>query len=290
MEQKKENYQQTIKIPKPISCSAKALAFVSPKLASKFVARLFATPMKHKIPKREYKMEQESIKEKLQIPSLHKEIVVYSYGNSKKKILLVHGWSGRGTQLAKIAEALLEQGYSTISFDGPAHGKSPGKTTNMLEFVDAVIEVDKKHGPFEAAVGHSLGSMTLLNAVRSGLKLKTMVLVGSGDSINDIIYDFTNKLGLKDNIGDRVKKKFDSIAQEDVNNYSASIAAKDVAIPVLLIHDKNDLDSPLESSKNIHKNLANSKLIITEGLGHRKILGDEKVINTLTAYIEKNVP
>jgi alpha-beta hydrolase superfamily lysophospholipase len=51
-----------------------------------------------------------------------------------KKILLVHGWSGRGTQLFKIADELLKQGYSTISFDAPAHGKSPGKTI-MVDFI-----------------------------------------------------------------------------------------------------------------------------------------------------------
>ncbi|QLE00053.1 alpha/beta hydrolase [Galbibacter sp. BG1] len=288
MTKRKENYQQTIDIPKPITLSAKALEFVSPKLASKFVAKLFATPIKHKIPKREHKMEKETLQERLQVPSINKEIVVYSYGESTQKILLVHGWSGRGTQLAKIAEALLEKGYSTISFDGPSHGKSPGNTTNMLEFVDAVMAVNKKYGPFEAAVGHSLGSMTLLNAVKIGLPLKTMVLVGSGDKINDIIYDFTSKLGLKDAIGDRVKEKFDRLANEDVNNFSASFAAKDVTIPVLLIHDKDDMDSPLTSSENIRANLENAKLIVTEGLGHRKILGDEKVIETLIAYIQEH--
>jgi hypothetical protein len=42
---------------------------------------------------------------------------------------------GRGTQLFKIADELLKQGYSTISFDAPAHGKSPGKTTIMVDFI-----------------------------------------------------------------------------------------------------------------------------------------------------------
>jgi hypothetical protein len=50
------------------------------------------------------------------IPTINKSVVVYQYG-SDKKVLLVHGWSGRGTQLVKIADALLKSGCSTISFD-----------------------------------------------------------------------------------------------------------------------------------------------------------------------------
>lgn len=287
MASKKENYQQSVKIPKPITFSAKTLQFISPKLASKYVAKLFATPIKHPTPKREHKMEYEAKKERLLIPSIKKEVVIYEYGDSKKKILLVHGWSGRGTQLSKIADALLKIGYSTISFDGPAHGRSTGKTTNMLEFIDTVFEVNKKYGPFEAAIGHSLGSMTLVNAASRGFKTNAMILIGSGDKIDDIIYDFTNKLGLKEKIGDSIKMGFDKIAMEDVNNYSASIAAEDVKIPVLLFHDKNDLDSPLSSSENIHEKLKNSELIITEGLGHRKILGDAKVILKLIDFIKE---
>jgi esterase/lipase len=41
----------------------------------------------------------------------NKSVVVYQYGQSDKKVLLVHGWSGRGTQLVKIADALLKSGF-----------------------------------------------------------------------------------------------------------------------------------------------------------------------------------
>jgi hypothetical protein len=42
-------------------------------------------------------MEQISIQKTLHIPTINKSVVVYQYGQSDKKILLVHGWSGRGT-------------------------------------------------------------------------------------------------------------------------------------------------------------------------------------------------
>ena len=128
----------TTQVPKFIVLIGRFLYRISPTLAEKFARKLFITPIKHKIPKREFQMEATSQQTKLFIPSINKEIVVYAYGNSSKKILLVHGWSGRGTQLVKIADTLIENGYSIISFDAPAHGKSGTKTTLMLEFIESI--------------------------------------------------------------------------------------------------------------------------------------------------------
>ena len=115
MAKNKEIKSQALKIPKIIKLTAKLLQTISPHLATLFAAKLFTTPIKHKIPKREIPMDKQSKQNKLWIPAIHKEIVVYHYGNSNKKILLIHGWSGRGTQLFKIAETLLQLGYQTIS-------------------------------------------------------------------------------------------------------------------------------------------------------------------------------
>lgn len=116
-------HTQSLKIPNVILHSCKLIAVFSPKLATLFVAKLFTTPIKHKIPKRELDMDGKSIQPLIEIPKINKKVVLYRYGESNKKILLAHRWSGRGTQLFKIAEELLKKGYSTISFDASAHGK-----------------------------------------------------------------------------------------------------------------------------------------------------------------------
>lgn len=276
---------QSLQIPKPILITAKFLEAISPKLATLFAAKLFVTPIKYRIPKRELHMEQESIQSKLFIPSLKKNIMVYNYGKSDKKILLVHGWSGRGTQLVKIADEMLKLGYSTLSFDAPAHGKSEGKTTIMTEFIASILEIEKQFGPFEFAIGHSLGGMSILNAIKQNLSIKKAVIIGSGDIIQDIIDDFIIKLQLKPKIGLLLKNHFERNFGEPMENYAASFSAKSVTVPVLIVHDKNDYDVNVKAAYNIHKNLKNSSLMITEGLGHRKILGDSKVIETVKEFI-----
>jgi len=269
---------QTLEIPKIILATSKFLQFISPNLAALFAAKLFTTPVKHKTPKRELEMDRKSRQQTVTIKSINKDIVVYRYGEGEKKILLVHGWSGRGTQLVKFADAFLAAGYSIISFDAPAHGKSPGKTSLMPEFIAGILQLEQEFGPFEAAIGHSLGGMSLLNSVKRGLRLKRLVIIGSGDVVQDIIDEFIEKLRLKPEIGHLMRSHFESKSHEEMDNYSSFRAAREITIPVLVIHDKHDAEVSVRCAQHIYENLPDGKLMLTEGLGHRKILGNAEVI------------
>jgi len=273
------------RVPKFILLTGRFLFFISPILAERFARKLFITPIKHKIPKREFHMEEQSVQTKLFIPSINKEIVVYAYGNSDKKILLVHGWSGRGTQLVKIADALKEKRFSTISFDAPAHGKSGTKTTLMLEFIESILEVEKLYGPFEFAIGHSLGGMSILNAVKKGLQVQKAVVIGSGNSVVNIVNTFVEKIGLPNKVAVIMKNNFEKKYQFDMESFSAYVAAKDVKIPVLVVHDNDDDDIPVSEAYHLADNLINKEIMITNKLGHRKILGDFGVINTIIEFL-----
>lgn len=277
---------QSLKIPKLILFTAKFLQFISINLVTKFASRLFITPIKYKIPKRELEMDQNSVQQTVFIPKINKSVVVYRYGNSEKKVLLVHGWSGRGTQLVKFADSLISKGYSTISFDAPAHGKSGSKTTLMPEFIASILELEKQFGPFEYAIGHSLGGMSLLNSVKRGLKLKKLVVIGSGDVIQDILDHFVNQLRLKPIVADRMRIHYEKEFGERMDSFSAHLAAKDINIPTLIIHDENDYEVPIFCGKNIYKYLPNGEMFVTTRLGHRKILGDQTVIEKSLHFIE----
>ncbi|WP_130734151.1 alpha/beta hydrolase [Flavobacterium sp. J27] len=274
-------------VPKNIIRFFSILQKLSTNITVRFANRLFSTPIKYKIPKREFRMDAESQQEFTFIPTIQKKVMTYRYGKSSKKILLVHGWSGRGTQLVKIADAMIVLGYETISFDAPAHGKSPGKTTLMPEFIASILELEKTYGPFEFVIGHSLGGMSILNAIKQGLNVKKAIIIGSGDSVTAILNDFVSKLQLAPSIAIKMKNRFEEKFQIDMESFSSYIAAEQCNIPILLLHDKNDFDVPFTASENIHAHLKNSQLILTENLGHRKILGDEKVIQAIQNFLSQ---
>ncbi|MFH6991506.1 alpha/beta fold hydrolase [Flavobacterium sp. FlaQc-48] len=286
MAKKVNNPTQSLKIPQFIVLSCKICALISTKLVTSYAARLFTTPIKHKVPKRELEMDRNSTQKTIFVPAIQKNVVVYEYGKSDRKILLVHGWSGRGTQLFKIADELLKDGYATISFDAPAHGKSQGKTTIMSDFIYSILEIEKQFGPFEIAIGHSLGGMSVLNAIKDGLQVKKAIIIGSGDIVQDILDEFIAKLGLNSKISTRLRDQFENKYQIKMNDYSAYVAAQKVKIPVLVIHDEDDPEVAVKAGIHIKEHLENGSLFITHGLGHRKILGNQNVIKKITEFIK----
>ena len=288
MSKKTINSPKPLAIPKIILLISTFLSSISTRAVTLFAAKLFTTPIKHKVPKRELAMDSISKQQLIPIPAINKSIMVYEYGNSTKKVLLVHGWSGRGTQLFKIADALLKEGYATISFDAPAHGKSPGNSTIMIEFIASIFELERQFGPFEIAIGHSLGGMAVLNAAKSGLEVQKIAVIGSGDIVQDILDNFISRLQLKPIISQKLRNYFETKYGEAMDNYSAYKAASTLEIPILVIHDKNDLEVPVEAGMHIYQHVKNGDLMLTEGLGHRKILGDARVIQKVIEFIKTN--
>ncbi len=286
MTKKKNKKLDPLPIPKFIIKTGQFLNLISTKAVVLYAAKLFTTPIKHRIPKRELEMDTNSIQQLIPVPSINKSIMVYQYGKSDKKVLLVHGWSGRGTQLFKIADALLKEGYATVSFDAPAHGKSPGNSSIMLEFIASIFELEKQYGPFEVAIGHSLGGMAVLNAAKSGFKTDKIIVIGSGDIVHDIIDDFIKKLQLKPVISLKLRAHFENKYNEAMDNYSAFKAAEAIEKPILVVHDENDYEVPVKAGINIHQHVKNGELMITKGLGHRKILGDANVIHKIIEFIK----
>jgi pimeloyl-ACP methyl ester carboxylesterase len=288
MSKKLENKKQTTEIPKIIILTGKIFAFISPKLATLYIAKLFTTPIKHKTPKRESAMDTNSSQKLMIVPAINKNIVVYKYGKGEKKVLLVHGWSGRGTQLYKIADELVKVGFTTISFDAPGHGKSPGNNSIMVDFIASILEISKHYGPFEAAIGHSLGGMSILNAIKQGLVVKKATVIGSGDIVQDIINDFITKLQLNPKFANLLRVHFEKKYGGEMSDYSAYKAAQVTTIPILVIHDNQDFEVPVKAGIHIHKNLSFGEIMLTDKLGHRKILGDDKVIEKVINFTVQN--
>jgi len=273
-------------IPKIIIKTAKFMEAISSKLAVSFAYKLFITPINHKIPKREKHIEENSEQRFVDIPTIQKKIRVLEYGKSVKKVLLVHGWSGRGTQLVSIADAFIKKGYQIISFDAPAHGKSEGKTSHMILFIECILELERIYGKFEIAVGHSLGGMSIINAIKRNFKPEKVITIGSADVVFDIFEGFIENLQLKKHILFKLKKKFEKKFNSKLSDFDVFRNAKDVYIPVFVIHDRQDTNVPYSCAEHIFENLPNGKLLITEGLGHRKILGDTDVICQILEFSE----
>jgi pimeloyl-ACP methyl ester carboxylesterase len=88
-------------------------------------------------------------------------------------VYLVHGWGGRGAQLAAMVSPLVETGHQVVMVDLPAHGDSDHgpagpRRTHGVEFAKALDAVFCRFGPAEAVIAHSMGTITTYLAMRYG--------------------------------------------------------------------------------------------------------------------------
>lgn len=281
----KKKLASSLEIPQFVKVGMKIINFISSKLAVLLAAKLFTTPIKFKAPSREKAMLNGSQIHELYVDSIQKEIEILSYGYSDKKVLLVHGWAGRSTQLFMIAHKLLEKGYMVISFDGPSHGNSSGKSTNLLEFIETVKKIHEKYGPFEAGIGHSFGGMTLLNVQSQENYFKKIVTIGSANKVSNIIKNFSFNLGLNQKFYEKLHSYFEKNWNLRLDDYASEVAASKIKIPVLVTHDVMDGDVPVRCALEIRQHLQNGTILVTQDLGHTKILRTPKIADSIVNFI-----
>ena len=135
---KRNDLQSAEQIPKILKLLIYTISLLSSKTTTALLGYIFSRPLRHKPHVREKEFIRSSKKEIHFIPSINKRIKTYELEGSGKKVLLVHGWSGRGSQLSSIAKECNKKGFFIVSFDAPAHGGSSSHTTNVPEFVEAI--------------------------------------------------------------------------------------------------------------------------------------------------------
>ncbi len=258
---------------------------VSSRLAFRYAKRIFYSPIKFPTPERELHYKHSAAISKEVVDD--KTVTFYHVGTAKKSVLLVHGWSGRATQFYKLGPALKKAGYKVYSFTAPAHGSSKEKQTHMLEFSDCIEFFDKKYGPFDAIIGHSIGGTAILNAIKRGVKTNKVVLLGVPGYLRDVVYGFCQRLGLSTKTGDKLIKHIKATYHEDYEQFSATRLAEEMTIPGLIIHDTEDQDVPVEYARENHRMWKNSRYIETNGLGHRLILSDAKIIDQVVNFVNE---
>jgi len=253
-------------------------------LLNKLVEK-FITPQKFSASKREIMFYKSAKQKNVFIPSINKTIMVYEYGYSKSKCLLIHGWSGRGSQFYALADKLLENGKMIVSFDAPAHGNSKGKSSSMDEFVK-IIEFLNIAYKFDVAIGHSIGAMALLLSTANGSKFDKIVSIAATNNIDEILEKFLIGNNSNINLIPKFKKQFKIKHKTDLEVYNGEECAKKIKIPTLIIHDSQDKPADVSSAYEIRQHLEKGEVLVTYNLGHTRILKNNKINNHIINFIK----
>lgn len=208
-----------------------------------------------------------------------------------RTVYLMHGWGGRGSQFGAMVEPLLESGHRVVMLDAPAHGGSDHgpagpRRTNGLEFAKALDAVFCRFGPAEAVIAHSLGTIATYLALRFGwLGTKRLVLIAPMVESQSLFDQFQEALGY----GERTRRAFDRSIVDwvgiPVAEFDARFQAAHVdPLPTLVITDRGDRQTPYEDVVDFAEAI-DASLVTSEGLGHRRVLRDPKVIACVVEFV-----
>lgn len=266
------------------------LSVVAPALSLDVLYRLYFTPRRYRPSREERLVLEEAAKRTVDV--LGRKVRVYAWGDEPdfpwehaptKTAWLVHGWSGAAAQMTALVGPLLATGHRVFAFDWPAHGGSAGEQTTVAEAAEILRALTEGSRP--RIFGHSLGGSAALIAAARGLDAEAFVLVAPGARLDRYPLRFTRAAGVSDAIGGALRRRLLEEFGEDVIIPGAAPALdRSVGTPALLVHDVDDQEMPHDDSRELAARFIGSQLISTAGLGHRRILRDQPVIDEITRF------
>ncbi|RZL34937.1 MAG: alpha/beta fold hydrolase, partial [Rubrivivax sp.] len=146
-----------------IAAVLRGLHRVSPALGTRLAMGLFFTPVPTKWLARSRAVPRPWVERQLPFEGGH--VSVWQRGDiepGRPKVLLTHGWAGDAQQMRALADTLAADGFEPVLLDLPAHGRSSGWRSNLLQWVRAMFAVTARFGPWDGVVAHSLGAMALM--------------------------------------------------------------------------------------------------------------------------------
>ena len=273
-----------LRAPKWLRGSFSILESISPLLTSKIAAFLFFTPIRFKTPKHEQGYLNSATTSTIRYKN--NKVKVYEWGSDEKAVLLIHGWAGRATQVAHLAKPLLEAGYKVYSFDAPAHGNSNGRHTHFLEFSELILEIKNRYPAIESIIGHSMGGSACVHAITQGFNPKKCITIGSPSNIDWVLNSYCEQINVSAKVVKIIKDQLEKQFAQQFEELSLSTMVKHINTPGLIIHCKDDVDAPVKSAHQIHENWKNSQLLLTNSLGHRRILKNKQVAEKIIDFLK----
>ena len=208
----------------------------------------------------------------------------WSWGEGPAVVLL-HGWNGRGSQVGLLARAVAAAGLTAVAVDGPAHGRSPGRRTNLIDHSAALVDVARGLPELRGIVGHSFGALALSYRWAELPPLPKAVMISPPAEMQIYSRMFIDAIGASDEVHDRMlalyRKKFD-VVWDDI---TVENLAPQLATELLVVHDRTDRQAPFAHGERTVRVWPNARLHPTDRLGHRRILRNDAVAAEIAAFL-----
>lgn len=261
---------------------------LSPELAAAGAKRLFLSTRRHPVPERERAWLRDA--ERVDLAGDPGPLAAWVWGTEgAPTVVLLHGWEGRGSQLGAFAAPLVAMGFRVVAVDAPGHGDSPGRTSSLVAIAGALRRAGERYGPLAGVIAHSAGTVGAVHCVSRGLAVDRLVCVAPGVDLEGYVGELAQVFGLSAGASRSLKLRIERHVGVTMRDLDPRRAAPGLRIPLLVIHDRMDREAPFAGGEALARSWPGARLIPTEGLGHTRILWDEQVVSTATAFLREGL-
>ncbi|MDZ4728250.1 MAG: alpha/beta hydrolase [Leptospira sp.] len=237
---------------------------------------------------------QELSRKEIQILSIAEEdifhfenqnIQYYHWKGNGQKILLVHGWNGNTGNFFKIIPELVAKGYDVFGIDLPGHGNSNGRYSNIVISAKSIRQLVSIVGNPEIIISHSFGGAVSTVAQELGVTAEKLVYIAPPLKLEILRENFCKEFNLSSIEGDYMRSIIERKVKRPLSSIDLEYAGKKFNNQLLVIHDKNDIEIPIDLGRAVAKAWKKSELFETEGLGHRLILRSQLVVGKILEFL-----
>jgi pimeloyl-ACP methyl ester carboxylesterase len=248
-----------------------------PRLATLVLAELFVAP------RQRVKRYEPPVGAKSELMHAGRQQVRVHLVGEGPLVVLLHDWQGGASQLGRLAQGLANAGLCAALFDMPAHGESPGLTSDLSEFIDVTAEVCAQLGSVQGLIGHGLGGLAGMLCAARGLPLSSTVAIAPVPSFEFAVQQFSQTYALEGDTQELLLRRIER--RIGLSRRDASLAGITPATPTLVVHDVLDRSVPVRSSRQVTAAWRGARLMETCGLGHQRILNSPPVIHFIANFL-----
>ncbi len=274
-------------------------ATIAPKHALQRALDLFITPPRYPQSTQEKRLLDSA--DAMSIATPYGKIAAWRIGDRHRPAIIIsHGWGGRGAQLRTFVAPLVNAGYQVVLFDHIGHGLSEGRQAALVDFwrgLEAVWDRMVDDGiAVHGMVGHSLGSAAVASVLRRSLTRKhidvptpRVVLIAPPASLIRYSHFFARTLGIPERIRRAMQWRFEQRYGVSWEEFELPQSVCNNTAQALFIHDVDDHETRFEGGHVLANTWPDARFQATQGLGHRRILRDRTVINSVVDFMTDRV-
>ncbi len=210
------------------------------------------------------------------------------FGSGNKVIIVSHGWGDSSKSFQDMIISLTQQGYLVAAIDHIGHGKSAGNKSHLLSFIETlellIEQFNEERITVEAIIGHSMRAIATLNLPNYLLENKKIILISSPIKFFELMFEKVEQAGISKKLLTLVLKDISHKQGKTWQQLTTENNRDKLALDLTFIHDRQDKYAPFDDVLSFLQQ-EKTTLIETEGLGHRKILGDTNVINKIAQVL-----